>query len=308
MPRDWAHEERLVREGLARAPGDPNLTAALGQCLLGQGRWAEGFRLRTAWRADPATAAIVDNAFPFPTWSGEDLRGKDFLVCSEEPFGDEIMWLRFGRRLAALGAKVTWLTHPELVRLFRACAGIEAFPLRGGIKLGRFDFYAPSGELPALFFPPLVEPPGEPYLAPPPANVIEGLTIGVVASGNPKHANDAHRSLPPDQARRLMDLPGAVSLAPADTGARDFYDTVTVVAGLDLVITVDTSVAHLAGAMGKPVWILLPAEGTDWRWMSAGSETPWYASARLFRQVEAGGWPALVDRVVEAARAAASAA
>jgi ADP-heptose:LPS heptosyltransferase len=115
--------------------------------------------------------------------------------------------------------------------------------------------------------------------------------------GNPGHANDAHRSLPDDFGRELLALPGAVDLDPSSTGARDFQDTAEIVAGLDLVISVDTSVAHLAGAMGKPVWILLPAVSVDWRWMSARADTPWYPSARLFRATEAGGWRAVMDEV-----------
>ena len=124
----------------------------------------------------------------------------------------------------------------------------------------------------------------------------------MVTRGNPKHPNDAHRSLPPAQAKRLLDLPGAISLAAEDTGVADFLDTAGLIAGLDLVISVDTSVAHLAGAMGKPVWILLPHLGTDWRWGLSGSETPWYPSARLWRQPGIGLWRPVVDAVVEAAQ------
>jgi hypothetical protein len=302
MVRDWLRSEREIRAAVAQGRRDPEINLYLSMALLGQGRWAEGFQLRSRWRAEPATAAAISNPFPYPRWQGEDLAGKDFLICTEEPFGDEIMWFRFARILADRGARVTWLTHPELVWLFRRCGGLEAFPLAGTLKLERFDFYCPSWDLPTLFFPPLTEPPGKPYLTLPPPNVIPGLRIGVVTSGNPKHINDAHRSLPEDLGQELLAMPGAVSLKPEDTGARDFYDTATVIAGLDLVISVDTSVAHLAGALGKPVWILLPAEGTDWRWELGRSDTPWYDSARLFRQPEPGDWRS----VVEAVRAAAS--
>src|SRR5262249_54819307 len=121
-----------------------------------------------------------------------------------------------------------------------------------------------------------------------------GLTLGVMARGNPAHDNDHRRSLTPKACEGLMSLPGAVSLAPQDTGARDFWDTAAVIMGLDLVISVDTALAHLAGALGKPCWLLLPAVGCDWRWGTEGSATPWYPSLRLFRQRTPGDWGGVV--------------
>ena len=97
-------------------------------------------------------------------------------------------------------------------------------------------------------------------------------------------------------------MPGAVSLHPEDTGAKDFADTAAVMAGLDLVVSVDTSIAHLAGALGKKTWILLPHLGTDWRWMRGRDDTPWYPSARLFRQPGLGAWEPVVEGVLAAAR------
>jgi hypothetical protein len=124
--------------------------------------------------------------------------------------------------------------------------------------------------------------------------------IGVKTRGNPAHHNDADRSLPDAEAARLLALPGAVSLEPEDTGAHDFADTAEIIAGLDLVIAADTSTAHLAGALGKPVWILLPYVTTDWRWLSGRSDSPWYGSARLFRQHRPGDWSSLLDEVIAA--------
>jgi ADP-heptose:LPS heptosyltransferase len=107
---------------------------------------------------------------------------------------------------------------------------------------------------------------------------------------------DAVRSLPPGITAQLLDLPGAVDLRPESTGARDFYDTASIIAGLDLVISVDTSVAHLTGAMGRPVWVLIP-HLSDWRWVSPENDNPWYPSARLFRQSSPGDWGGVVERV-----------
>jgi hypothetical protein len=114
--------------------------------------------------------------------------------------------------------------------------------------------------------------------------------IGVVTHGAPSHANDANRSLPRAAAARLLALPGAVSLRPEDTSAKDFQDTADLIAGLDQVITVDTAVAHLAGSMCKPTTILLPHLRTDWRWMRGRSDSPWYPSVSLVRQDASGDW------------------
>jgi len=94
-----------------------------------------------------------------------------------------------------------------------------------------------------------------------------------------------------------MALPGAVCLSPQETSARDFWDTAAIIAGLDLVISVDTSVAHLAGALGKPVWLMLPATGCDWRWGIGRNDCPWYPSMRLFRQMTPGDWSGVLGEV-----------
>lgn len=120
--------------------------------------------------------------------------------------------------------------------------------------------------------------------------------IGVVVRGNPSHLNDANRSLPAEAAERLLAMPGAVSLAPEDRGARDFADTAEIVAGLASVVTVDASVAHLAGALGKKVRVLLPAIFTDWRWGLSLDTTPWYRSMHLYRQ-SGEAWDPVIDRV-----------
>jgi len=226
--------------------------------------------------------------------------GRNILVWGEEGFGDQIMYARFAVRLREAGAKVAWVCNAALTRLVREGLGMDALamPAAGGrIEIEGADFVAPTSRLAMVCMQGLAEPPPAPYLAPPRPNVVQGLTLGVVARGNPDHDNDRHRSLPPAAAAELMALPGAVSLAPADTGARDFWDTAGVIMGLDLVITVDTSVAHLAGALGRPVWVLLPAIGCDWRWLTARSDSPWYPSMRLFRQTTPGDWSGVLAEV-----------
>jgi len=120
--------------------------------------------------------------------------------------------------------------------------------------------------------------------------------IGVVWRGEAQNRNDRFRSLPPELGAELLALPGAVSLDPADSGAADFQATADIIAGLDLVITVDTAVAHLAGAMGRPVWVLLAKHAIDWQWPREGV-SPWYPSARLFTQSRAGDWAPVVAAV-----------
>jgi len=265
-----------------------------GEALLSLGHYAEGFRLYDAWRVmKPEVAA----EWPLPRWRGEDLEGRRFLVAGEQGFGDQIMHARFAKLLQARGADVVWIAKEPLIRLFRECLDLNAVPL--GRSVDGVALYSPSSQLPNLFFPPLQEPPNSPYLRAPPANVVPGFTLGIVPAGNPKFSKDATRSLPSDLAAALLNLPGAVDLRPENTGARDFYDTATIIAGLDLVISVDTAVAHLAGAMGKSVWILLPYHA-DWRWLRDREDSPGYPAARLFRQRSAGDWAEVVTRVEHA--------
>lgn len=234
---------------------------------------------------------------PIARWRGEPLEGKRVLIWSEEGLGDQIMYARFAPLLQARAGSVVWVTPPELSRLFGLCLGVEVVTINTGPVPGVVDYLIPSSALPVQLMAERVPIPPAPYLKPPPANAIPGLTIGVMARGNPEHQNDRHRSLPRDMAERLLALPGAVSLAPEETGARDFYDTATVIAGLDLVISVDTAVAHLAGAMGKPLWLLLSDQGVDWRWQTAARTSLWYPSATLFRRRKGSGWGAVIEDV-----------
>lgn len=285
--------DRLATEAADRA--------RWGEELLTRGDYAEGFRLYDAWRE---VYPERWHDLPIPRWCGEDLNGAKFLITGEQGFGDQIMCARFAKLLQKRGAQVIWLCDPPLERLFNQCAGIPAASAETGGEFDGISYFCPSSGLPNLFFPPLSEPPGDPYLVAPTPSVVPGLTIGVVPGGNPKKSSDAARSLPADLAAELLALPGVVDLRPENTGARDFYDTASIIAGLDLVISVDTAVAHLAGAMGKPVWILL-AEQNDWRWLRGRSDSPWYRSATLFRQMTQGDWRGPLGRVRDALAALA---
>lgn len=269
---------------------DMRVQGRTGEQMLRAGRYAEGFRLYdAAWRKVHAGRWLD---LPLPRWRGEDLAGASFLISGEQGFGDQIMFARFAKLLQALGAEIHWPCERPLSRLFAQCLG---FRTQGDSPASAY--YCPSGHLPVHFFPPLCEPPSGPYLSPPPVARFLGAKVGIVTRGDPDHVHDSVRSLPRELATELLSLPGAVSLHPEDTGAADFYDTAAIIAGLDLVVSVDTSAAHLAGAMGKPVWILLSSEWCDWRWMRDRDDSPWYPSARLFRQETPGDWTGVVARV-----------
>ena len=182
------------------------------------------------------------------------------------------------------------IVPPALVRLFEAL-GVDVMAGAEGLALPRRDAWSLVGSLPRWLG---VQAP-EAYLPSAPG----GQGTGVVTRGAASFARDAERSLPPDLAAELTALPGADSLAPEDTGAKDFEDTRRIIAGLERVITVDTAVAHLAGAMGKPTWVLV-AHDPDWRWGWAGETSAWYPSVRLFRQSAPGDWAPVLRAVREA--------
>jgi tetratricopeptide (TPR) repeat protein len=293
-----AEAEEALRLAFRIKPNEARTRHALGTVLLAQGRYREGWPLYEARREFAAAGAPGKPSFA--QWQGEDLAGRSIAILPDEGYGDQIQFARFAPWLAGKGARVTLVSPPPLTRLFARNLGVDVVEASGGfVALDPPDYAVLSTSIAAVADLSLEELPNAPYLGADPHPRAAGR-IGIVTRGNAKHANDAHRSLPGEAADALMALPGALSLDPADLGVRDFQDTATVIAGLDLVITVDTAVAHLAGAMGRAVWILLPFLNTDWRWMTHRTDTPWYPSARLFRQPAAGDWRPVLSDVREA--------
>ncbi|HEY8614709.1 hypothetical protein [Phenylobacterium sp.] len=283
-----AEAEQAFRAALAAAPEAAQPAYALGSLLLAEGRWAEGWPLYEARRGVPGlTRAAPDVGFP--EWRGEELAGKRLLVLGEQGLGDNLMLARFLPQLTARGVEVVYACPrplwPVMQDLRVALTDDESGVTADAWTL-MFSLPLRLGVTPATLPPPAA------LSAPAPRT---GGGVGVVPAGNPDHKNDAERSLGPREAARLLKL--GQDLRPEATGARDFGDTAAIVAGLDLVITVDTSVAHLAGSLGKPVWILLPARETDWRWLRERQDSPWYPSARLFRQRVPGDWTAVFRRL-----------
>jgi len=289
--------EAEYRQTLKLAPSAVATMRLLASLLLSQGRFAEGFALFEARHAHPN---MKKPPLPFPEWTEGPVAGKALLIWPEQGFGDQIQSARFAPVLKALGAEVTLLCHPALVRLFEESLGVRVLAAQGAVEFPDPDLWVMQGSLAARLGCTVETLPNAPYLratgAWPPLG--EGFKAGFKTRGSPGHENDANRSLPDAAAARLAALPARMlSLDPADTGAKDFADTAAILDQLDLVISVDTSVAHLAGAMGKRCWVLLPAEGTDWRWLIGRTDSPWYPSATLYRQQPGEPWDAVIDRV-----------
>jgi len=294
-------------------PG-PRLNRALAALLAGDYRrgWG-GFESRPG-----------QPAFPQPRWQGEDLAGKTILLAAEQGFGDTIQFVRFVPALAAKGGRVVLRVQPQLAGLLRSVAGI-AEVVADGDPLPPFDVHLPLLSLPGMLGVDLDSlPAGVPYLAPEDAAIahwrdrlaaMPGRKVGVAWAGaahSPRYAAvDRRRSLGPEQLAPLAGLPGTtlISLqkdAPAPEGIcdwmgeiDDFAATAALIANLDLVVSVDTAIAHLAGALGKPVWILSRFDGC-WRWLRDRADSPWYPTARLFRQRVPGDWDEVVERVAAA--------
>lgn len=295
---EHAKAEATLREALALRPGDDQATFGLALSLLGQGRYAEGWPLLEP-RARLSPGLIPPGPSTYPEWRGEPLAGKSILVMSEQGFGDQIMLARFARTLRDQGAGVTLACHAPLARLFAPLAEAVVAVTPGERQVvGPHDYWTRYFSLPEHLGVTLETLPAEPYLAalddaPAPTGRV-GLAWAASATG----PLAAQKSLPKEAADYFL-RQGFVSLQPEATGARDFADTAAIIAKLDLVISIDTAVAHLAGAMGKPTWVLLP-HGADWRWMNERADSPWYPSARLLRQATPGDWISVLGPIREA--------
>jgi len=318
--------EACYRAALAADPAHAKARFNLAYLLLRQGHYEEGWQCMEAREISPH----LQVAFGFPRWQGEALQGKSVLIACEAGYGDMIQFSRYAELLGERGAaRVGILCYPPLKELFAGLRGVhEVVGLDAALPLAGWDCWTLPLSLPFLFGTRLDTVPARlPYLHAEPARSAywadalgdgRALRVGLVWKGNPAHDNDRDRSLPSLAAlaplAEVPDLrffslqkgggedeaaPGAQPFAIEDLAPRihDFGDTAAIVANLDLVVTVDTAVAHLAGALGKPCWVLLPYYMTDWRWMTARADTPWYPHVmRLFRQKTDGDWaPALAE-------------
>jgi len=289
-----AEAETALRELLAAHPDEPHVQHALSHALLGQGRYAEGWGFYEA-RHRMVAGGWPKPQLPLPEWRGEPVAGKRLLVWPEQGFGDQIMHARFAAWAARQGAAVTLLAPPELYRLFQSLTGVHVVEAAGRVDF-KADVWVMLGSMAGRGGFTTGDLCSAPYLAAEPRRM--AARIGVMAGSASGHPSVARKSLDEASAARLLGLPGALDLRPEATGARDFAETAEIIAGLDVVISIDTSVAHLAGALGKPVRVLLFAPNPDWRWGPAGETTPWYPTARLCRQQAPGDWSAAVEQAI----------
>jgi hypothetical protein len=293
------------------SPDRADVRSALALAHLTLGDYAAGWPLYEARRQ---ASGIVDPALPIPEWNGSDPSGTRIVIFPEQGLGDGLLFSRFARDLRDRGAQVLLLTRPSLASLIKASFDdIEVQAMQGQIDLGRADAWVLLASLPYKLGVTLESLSDAPYLRPPkPAERTDGeFRIGLALSGNPRNLNNERRNLPPETEKRLKDLAGVrvVSLQPQDTGARNFADTASIVANMDLVVSVDTAIAHLAGALGVPTIIMLPGYGTDWRYLTEREDSPWYGCVRLIRGSGQDGWTSAIEELLtDVSRRQASAA
>ncbi len=325
------HFEQTIRY----KPDHANAHLNLGIILLMLGDYQRGFQ-EYHWRWQ--TKQCPDLRYPFALWDGSDPQGKIILLTAEQGFGDTLQFARYAPLVAQRGGCVVVACQKQLLRLLETLPGIDRCVDRDQVNV-QTHVHAPLLDLPLLLgttletipatVPYLRVPPGVTVSLPEPGNSSAGagegispavLKVGIVWASNPDNSTSKKRSCPLDHFVSLQELPGVqlyslqkdissldqellANWAIPDLSAQlhDFADTAGAIAQLDLVISVDTAVAHLAGALAKPVWTLLP-EVADWRWLRERQDTPWYPTMRLFRQVEDGNWVEVFERLQAALR------
>jgi len=300
----------------------------LGMALLAKGDFARGWReYESRWHSEQF--AHARRPFTQPQWRGEPIEGRTLLLHAEQGFGDTLQFCRFAPWVAARGARVVLEVQRPLLRLASSLAGVADLVAQGD-PLPEFDLHCPLLSLPAALGLEIDSLGGAapPYLAPDPAQVAAlgpqiaaaaggRLKVGLVWSGSPRvyspelAAVDRRRSIGWAAVAPLLDLPGVCLFGLQKDGERppegsgvidlmdtveDFADTAALLAHLDLLVSVDTAMVHLAGALGRPVWVLNRYDSC-WRWLRDRDDSPWYPRLRQFRQPAAGDWETVLRRV-----------
>ena len=318
------HEaEALYQRVIGLDPHNRNANWNLALLWLLRGDFERGWP-QFEWRKRLQSVVFDHGDYGPSEWKGESLSGKTILLHSEQGIGDAIQFIRYAPHLKAAGAARVVVEAPfPIVRLLASVPGVDQAIARG-MPLPAYDAHANLMSLPGLMGTTLDTVPAHvPYISAasrPVGSVIAAhgtdFKVGVVWAGNPVHARDFLRSAPLSEFVSLCEVPGTAFFslqkgegAESDLRALalrgitdlapqllDFEDTAAAILALDLVVTVDTSVAHLAGALGVPTWVLLPCV-PDFRWMLDRSDSPWYPTVRLFRQPTPGDWPSVMSAV-----------
>ena len=325
--------EMAYREAIALNPGFMEADHNLSLVLLIQGQYKEGFE-RYEKRLEVGSGryyqeTILSRFRRCQRWQGESPEGKSLLVITEQGIGDNLMMMRYVPLLKHLKLKrlMVCCHHSSLKRLLQTIPGVDdVVSLEEASDAGEFDLYCLGMSLPHLFQTCIDTIPNDaPYLVVPegmkvPWRIrfegIQGMKIGLVWAGRDMNYIDTVRSIPLSSFAPLMEIQGIhfVSLQKGEQAQQikelgwniadwmdvctDFLDTAALVDELDLVISVDTAVAHLAGALGKPVWLLNRFAG-DWRWLHYRNDSPWYPSMRVFRQNKPGDWDSVIHLLVD---------
>jgi hypothetical protein len=329
---DWRRASEQFERGLAVQPGSAKLRFDLSLLRLAFGDFEAGWRdYELRWEANGAPRPGRPE---IPLWQGEPLAGKRLLLLAEQGFGDTLQFIRYAPMVAGLGGTVSLACPPQLSRLMRGVNGLASV-VDDPAREPAVDFQLPLMSLPLRLGTRLDTIPADlPYLKPDPADQARwaerlagppGRRVGLVWAGAPRpelpsaHEIDRRRSLPLSVLAPLGTVPGirlislqmgppAAQLANPPPGlvlenpmadVRDFADTAALVANLDLVIAADTAVAHVAGGLGKPVWVLSRFDGC-WRWLTDRDDSPWYPGLRLFRQRAPADWAPVVADVASA--------
>lgn len=306
-----AEAERCLRQAIALDPALDKARFNLGCLLLRQGIWREGF---AGYECRGSRLKLPAPLAGLPDWRGDEAPGTRVALWNDQGFGDAIQFVRFAARLAARGQVVVVVVDPPLLRLFKTVPGLaEVVPSNGPVPpcQAQLPLSSLAGRLEIAAAADLWS---GPYLGPaapePAARTAAPLRAGLAWAGH----FPAAKTPPPEVWQPLLELPGVCwtalqpppppwpdRLRPYPAPSGDFADTAALMRDLDLVVTVDTATAHLAGALGKPAWLLL-LKDCDWRWWDTGETTPWYPGLRLFRQPSHGDWAGAVAALAAALR------
>lgn len=323
LDRQLAAAKAAYKEAVRLAPNLAEAHAHLGTLMMLEGDLAGGWpEYEWRWKG----AGFPNRQAPGPLWDGAALDGGTLLLTTEQGYGDAFQFVRFAAQAAqASRARVVVEAQATIAELMASAPGVDNVVVRGQ-PLPTFDAQAPLMTLPTILHTTVDTLPAEaPYLSPAPERrehwdrelaALQGRKVGLVWRGNPDQLHNVYRSCPVEALAPLLDVDGVTLVGLqkdptsaelerlaglVDFGSRveTFADTAAIMANLDLVISVCTSTAHLAGALGRPTWVMLSA-GSDWRWFLGREDCPWYPTARLFRQHSLHDWRNLTTRAASA--------